>query len=340
MINILISAIGQDIGQGIIKSLRMSRVKFKIIGMDASVEAPGLFMCDKGYLVASAQRTSAQYIRDLIRICQKERISLVFSCHEKEQDLIANSLTKLQKITGAYFAVQPKSVISICQDKFKTYESLNKDGLPVPESAVDKIGANRLIEKYGFPVVIKSRHGSGGKNFHVVKTKDDFENFWHRTPNPLCQQYLNGADGVEYTVGVFLDRQSLFLGAIVMQRKMRDNITAHAIVDDFLDVRDVAVKAATSIKAIGSCNVQLRRNSEGVPCVMEINARFSSSTVLRAGLGYNEALATVDYFLKNKKPDLKYKKGIAMRTYGELVIGSAVYRKLKKNKSINNYLSK
>jgi len=339
MINILISAIGQDIGQGILKSLRSSSRELKIIGADASPEAPGLFMCDKGYLVAPAKR-GERYIRDIIKICQKEKINLVFSCHEKEQCLIAESLTKLEKTTGAYFVVQPKSVLLICQDKFKTYEFLKKSGVPVPESAADEIGASKLIEKYGFPVIIKSRSGSGGRNFHIVRNKEEFESLWLQTPDPLCQQYLNGADGEEYTVGVFLDRRSSLLGAMVMKRKMRDNITAHAIVDDFPDVMNVAIKAAVSVKAIGPCNVQLRRNSEGTPCVMEINARFSSSTVLRARLGYNEALAAVDYFFKNKKPNLKYKKGVAMRTYGDLIISSAVYEKLNKNKIIINNQAK
>ena len=85
---------------------------------------------------------------------------------------------------------------------------------------------------------------------------------------------------------LFLNKNSKALGTISMLRQLRFGLTFHAIVDDFPDITDVAIKAAESVGAIGPCNVQLRRNNKNEPCVIEINARISSTTAFRTHFGY------------------------------------------------------
>ena len=115
-----------------------------------------------------------------------------------------------------------------------------------------------------------------------------------------------------------------------MLRQLRFGLTSHAIVDDFPDITDVAIRAAESVGAVGPCNVQLRRNSKEEPCVIEINARISSTTAFRAHFGFNEVQACINYFLDNKKPNLSYKKGVAMKSWGEVYTSIANYQNLKR----------
>lgn len=115
-----------------------------------------------------------------------------------------------------------------------------------------------------------------------------------------------------------------------MLRELRFGLTFHAIVDNFPDITDVAIKTAESIGAVGSCNVQLRRDSAGKPCVIEINARISSTAAFRSHFGFNEAKASIDYFLKNRVPRFSLKKGVAMKAWDEVYTSIGQYNNFKK----------
>jgi carbamoyl-phosphate synthase large subunit len=55
-------------------------------------------------------------------------------------------------------------------------------------------------------------------------------------------------------------------------------------------------------RPLGPTNYQFRKE-HGVPYLLEINPRFSSTASIRAAFGYNEASMAVDFFLRRKTPD-------------------------------------
>jgi carbamoyl-phosphate synthase large subunit len=336
-INVLITAVGGDIGQGVFKSLRSSGRKIRIFGTDISAKAPGLFMVDKGYIITAATKNKNQYINELIAICKKEKIDIVFSCHEEEQFAISLNLKKLKKMTKSYFLIQPLKIMNVCRDKFLTYQFLKSVGIRVPESAINKFNMLKLIKKFNFPLIIKPRRGSGSRDFYLIKNRQELSKYWLKIKNPVVQEYISNEQGDEFTVGVFLDEKSKALSAISMLRELRFGLTFYGIVDNYPDVTQLAIKAAESLKTIGLCNVQLRKDQDNKPCVIEVNPRFSSTAIFRAKLGFNEAAAAIDYFLMNREPNLKFKKGVVvMKTWDELIVARQDYEKLKKNGKIIN----
>ena len=336
MIKALVTASGGDIGQGIIKSLRLSDEKIKIIGAEITADNCGLFMADRGYILEPVLKNEKKYLEQLVAVCNKEKIDIVFVCFEAEQMVIANAIDMLNKKTKAYFVVQPKRVLDICrEDKALTYTFLSKYGIRVPETYTTKKMASTLIKKYGWPIILKPRQSRGSKDMHHVHTQRELDAAWDTVNKPLIQEYINNGQDDEYTVGVFLNKDSKALGTIVMLRKLKLGMTWYAIANRYRDIEEVAIKSAESVGAIGPCNVQIRRDRHNKPCVIEINARISSSTVFRARLGFNEALASVDYFLKDKIPKLNYKPAIVMRTFNELVIPLDKYRKIKSKNIID-----
>ena len=54
LVNVLITGVGGNIGQGVIKSLKMSSLKYKIVGTDIKTLSAGFFRIDKGYVVPKA----------------------------------------------------------------------------------------------------------------------------------------------------------------------------------------------------------------------------------------------------------------------------------------------
>lgn len=332
----LISAVGGDIGQGILKSLRAVRPRVRIIGCDMNPNSPGLFLSDAGYIVAGAKNDAKKYVGDIVRICKKENVDIVFSAQPYELEVLSKLRESLQKKTGAIFVVQPKQVWDISMDKLQTFKSLANAGIRTPETYAEKNGFNILSKQYGFPLLIKARKsfGSGFHDFKLIRSKEEFETAWSKSDNLIIQEYITNKKNEEYTVGVFLDNNSKALGAIPMLRTLRFGLTFHAVVADYPDITHTAIRAAETIGAIGPCNVQLRKNSRGKPCVIEINARISSTTAFRTHFGFNEAKACIDLFLRGKKPNLSHKKGVAMKAWDEVYTSILQYEKLKKKGAV------
>lgn len=330
---ILISAVGGDIGQGVLHSLELSRKRIKTIGLDINPEAAGLYLCDKGYVVPKASEAKV-YLRKVATICKRDQVELAFICNEEEQFVIASHLDLLRKSTKTIFVVQQRSVLDMSMDKRATYAFLEEQGIRVPRTAATLREAHALIRAFGFPLVLKSRHGAGSKHLHFIRNEEEFKRFWKDIPEPLLQEYIGNDKEDEYTVGVFLDKNSRSCGSISMLRKMRFGLTWSAIVDAFPDVSCLAIKVAETIKAVGPCNVQLRRDRHNHLCVIEINARISSTTSFRALLGFNEVSASIDYFLYSKRPMFRVQNGFVVRTWGELVVPTVTHLRLMERGTI------
>lgn len=340
MITVLVSSAGGDIAQGVLKSLNISRHKKRIntIGTDTNAQAAGLYMCGRGYIVEKSRQNPARYLRQIISICKNEKINLAFICNEDEQLLLASKRNLLAKKIKTYFVVQPLKTISICRDKLELGEFLRAKRIRYPDTcaAEDSNAVRKLVKKHGWPVAVKLQSGYGGfgSSFKIIHNAKELKRYLENNSNMIVQEYIANKDEEEYTVGLFLDGNSKVLGSIAMLRTLRFSLTWHAIVDDYPDITAVAVKAAESVGAVGPCNVQLRRDKNNRPCVIEINSRISSSTAFRALLGFNDAAASIDYFLYNKKPNLKYKPAVAMKIWDELIVSRRDYEKLKKRGKI------
>lgn len=335
MINVLVTAVGGDIGQGVLKALRLAPFRLNIVGTDISASAGGIYLADKGYLVAPAGENPNKFIRQITQICCKEKINIIFSCHENEQHVLAQNKQSLERTTGAEIIVQTLDVLEKTLDKCACYKYLEKCGIRVPETYTNLSAAKKLVSKYGFPFVIKPRRSSGSRNFHVVNNYGELKKYWRKVPQPLIQEFIANRKQEEYTVGLFLDSQSRVLGKMAMLRTMRFGLTNFGIVDRYPDVEDTAVRAAECLRAVGPCNVQLRRDRSGLPCVIEVNARISSTVAFRAKLGFNEPQASIEYFVKHQRPSFRIKKAVIMKLWDELIIPADRYRNFIKRKVMN-----
>jgi carbamoyl-phosphate synthase large subunit len=342
MINVLVTASAGDVGQGVIKSLNISsyRNQIKLITTDINERSSGLFLGQRGFIVNSAMTETKKYLNQIVEICKKEKIHIAFVVNEHEQQAIALNIDKLNKLVDTYFVVQSLNTIGIARDKLKTYKYLSKKGIRYPESAIGRKNIMSLIKKFDYPIILKPRSGYGSfASFKIINTKSEFESYVsdHGFKNIIGQEYIRDKEDREYTVGVFLDNESKALGVIPMLRRLRFSLTWHAIIKKYPDIEKLAIKAAEAVGAIGPCNVQLRRDMNNQPCVVEINSRISSTTAFRALLGFNEAEASIDYFVKNKKPNLRYKDNmVAMKTWDELIIPYEKYSQLKKTGRVKN----
>ncbi|MFI5407420.1 MAG: ATP-grasp domain-containing protein, partial [Nitrososphaerales archaeon] len=224
--NVLVTAAGSIIAQGIIKSLKFanihnsSPVTYKIFATDINAQAAGLYRSDMGILIPNP--TSPNYIDSIIRICNENKIDAVFVGSDEELMPLVMSKEKIEHKTHSVLIANPENVIRIAADKWATYTYLNERKISCAESALPE-NKDDFIRKFGFPLVVKPREGHGSLHFYVVNDNDQMKyaiSCIHQVGwRPMLQEYLSGED-TEFTSGITVDKTGKNVMSSISIRKI------------------------------------------------------------------------------------------------------------------------
>lgn len=321
---------GSLLGQGLIKSVRMSKLDCRLVGLDFFPQAVGLYWTDMSYLlvdVLDPKVEEKQYIEQLIRILKQEEIQVLLIGIDPEVIRLARYREYIEANTTCRVIVSASHTAEIGHDKWKTHLFLKQHGLPTPFSTIDLNTIDAFVEKVGFPLVVKPRCGSTSKGVSFVQVKEGLKEALRAAgPDPLVQEAV-GTPESEYTCGaVVLDDECL--GTIVMRRELRDGNTYRAYLEPPTGLESIIQEAALLLKPFGPVNFQLRVGKEG-PKIFEINTRFSGTTVIRSLSGFNEVEAVIRWILFGEKTPLSPKKfGVILRYWEEFFVPWEVYREM------------
>jgi len=317
MVTVMVTGVGSNIGQGIIKALNLSSLNCKIIGTDYHPLAAGLFRCDKGYLVPPA--ASENWLDKIVEICNRELVDAILIGSDGEVPFFSINKSEIVKATSAIVLVCNPRIVEFCHDKWKTFEFLSRYDIDLPKTCLNKPESVKDLKKQvGFPLVVKPRVGAGSNDIHVVHNERQLEFVLTCAKESIVQEYL---DGDEYTSGIFLDKESNFKGIISMKRELTFGTTYRAVVGDSQEVNDQIVRVSKILSrhgAIGSINIQ-SRCVNGRVYIFEINPRFSGTTAFRSYLNFNEVEAVLKNFLLGEEVyELRPSTGVIMRYWDEI----------------------
>ncbi len=317
----MVTGVGSNIGQGIVKALRMSGLGPRIIGTDIVAMSAGLFRSDKGYLVPRAD--SPEWLDRIIEICSTEKVDIVFAGSDTEIPFFAASRDKIEREAGCLVLVSNEDVVKATDDKWETAQFLKRYGLNCPVSFLGlSLQPEEIMSRLKFPMVVKPRKGAGSRDVFIVRNGRELECALCFVKDSLIQEYIAGD---EFTSGVFFDKRSSVKGVITMKRDLQFGTTYRAVIDDFPEVKSEVLRVVAALSkdgALGPMNIQTR-HFEGRTYTLEINPRFSGTTVFRAKFNVNEPEMAVRHFLFGEEvPELKPTAGIVMR-YWEEVYASA-----------------
>ncbi|MGE5708491.1 MAG: ATP-grasp domain-containing protein, partial [Bacteroidota bacterium] len=313
---ILVTGANSTVAHSILKGLRASGLPAETFGCDINPYSPGLYRVDHAFLVKPF--TDPAYEAQMLSILREHRIDLLLPAVEGELQSLADRKEAWERETGCRILVNSREVLDITQDKYETARFLGARGCRVPDSAIIPEEIAALIERVGFPLIVKPRRGATSKHVYQVQTPEELWARFSEVPNPVVQEYLPGE---EYTCGVFVDAQGTLKGIATIQRTLANGITMTALVDSFPEVEAEVRRVVEAVRPIASCNIQLRSDREGKPTTVEINARFSSSVAIRAHFGFNEVEATLRSFLLHEAvPPMHCRPGVAMRYVNEVYI--------------------
>ena len=128
MKNYLVTGVGGDIAQGIIRIIRESDLDVNIIGCDINNKNAGSLFVDKFKLVNHAKE-GKRYIKTIKALTVEFDIDVIIPSTESEIEILSN----IDKSYLDCIVINPgQKVIDICIDKYKTNSFLRSIGLEVP----------------------------------------------------------------------------------------------------------------------------------------------------------------------------------------------------------------
>lgn len=330
-IKVLITGMGQVLGIGILKALKMSSLECICYGCDCEPRSAGLYMSDQAYILNNAVYKRNDYLKQLANICQREKISVIFPGSEPEIKILAPVARDFQRETGTFVIVSSPSVIQRFMDKWLTYRFMKTHDFPVPETILPKDkNINGFLSRHDFPLLIKPRQGSSSSGVEIINNQKQLHYFTENHPGILLQEYIRH-DNQEYTVGVFLDKSGHSNGTMILRRQLSSGITFRAEVVRDEEISTLCRKVGEKSGVMGPCNIQLIMSGQGLK-LLEINPRFSSSVAIRAHFGYNEPAMCIEHFIFNKKPTIpEVHFGMAMRYWDEIYVNQAGDKNDSKN---------
>ena len=313
---VLVTGAGALLGQGIIKSLRMSNTHYDIIAVDPDPRSVGLFWADSACTIPMVKDPS--YFHSIWEVIDRERPDAILIGTDVELELFALHREELESSFNTHVIVSSPQTIKIADDKWLTYEFLSSRGLSCPLSALpnDRSAVQSLIDRCGFPLIVKPRIGARSVGVEQIFTEEQLWRTVEAIPGLVVQECVADPDA-EYTTGIVAFER--VQAVVTMRRDLRDGNTYRAYVEPDSPFDSILSNIAQELTVYGPVNFQFRV-ADGVPKIFEINARFSGTTPLRALAGFNEVDATLRYVVEGTPIEAPTVKRIAILRYWDEII--------------------
>lgn len=297
---ILVTAIGGDLAQSIVKALRFSRMDLQIEGADMA-EGLGHLFVDRVHKLPRAN--DAGYVDAVTALCEQHHYAAIIPASEPEIRTLSAQPQFPHLAHSALILCQPHAFTSVHGDKLASFKALAGHVPLAPfadGSSADS--ASAFAQEHGFPMIVKQRLSSGSKGIKLVHDLDTLMSVLPGFKMPVLQGFIDGEEA-EYTVGVYGPQDGSPARLVSLRRRLAGfGCSWYAEVDMQPEVLEYSRQIAAVVAGTGSYNIQLRLSSQG-PRLLEINARFSSLTAARAACGFNDAEWTLREALGQPLPE-------------------------------------
>lgn len=272
--------------------------------------AAGLYLAPEGHRHIVPRGDSGRLVPALLQLCERYEIDVLVPTVDMELLEVSRAQERFRAV-GTQVLVASPTTLELCLDKLRLCRHLSGIA-PRSEPLLEADPSD-----WTYPVLVKPRDGAGGRGIRMVHDEEALRALPAR-PKDMIQQYL---PGTEYSVDV-LRLGGVILAAVPRERlKVDSGVAVAARTVRALDVEAAARYAANAIDLHGVANVQLRRDTSGVPRLMEINARFPGTMSITIAAGADLPNAWLDHTLTGTVPPAMSHQEVAMvRTWTNHVI--------------------
>ena len=202
---VLVTAVGGDLGQALVKALRLSPQNIALYGCDMDGAGVGSAFLDSFHVVPRADDPT--YIEAMDHLCRSLEAHAVLPGSEPEIHILSRLGSPPKLPCGIPIVCQEASWIEAYGDKLTCVKLLQgKVDLAAFADGADRDAVLKLVEEVGFPVVVKTRRSSGSRYLTLVKNNMELDTALATTRLPFVQAFVDESGG-EFSVGVFVCQQ-------------------------------------------------------------------------------------------------------------------------------------
>jgi len=280
MKTILITSTGCPGGYDLIMNLK--KYRYRIIAVDMDDRVISKHIADAFYTVPSYD--SPDYISEIISICKKEKVDLIFPESSYEIEVLSKNKDIIES-NGIILMASDYDALHIANNKYETYNKLIENKF-IPNFMLFNGYIENFLYRFGYPekkVCIKPAFSKGGRGFKIIdatKSKEDIinqRNNKYTTLDFIKDIYFKDYLIMEYLEGEEIDSMVLcYKGeALVITHKTREKENRGTITyGELVDRPELDRKIKEILKVIPlSFNVSIQFKGGKL---IEINPRTST----------------------------------------------------------------
>lgn len=286
--------------------------------MNSDSDSPAFSVADKA--VVSPLIYDKHYIEFLLNYCKKNEIKALVSLFDIDLSVLAAHKSDFESI-GTKVIVADSNFISICEDKWKTFQFLERNGFNAPKTYIELSDAKQALSNKDlqFPVIVKPRWGMGSISVYDADNFEELEVLYKKSLAKIKNTYLkyeSSADydravliqeklsGQEYGLDIMNDLEGNYINTSVkMKYAMRSGETDSAVTIDDPQLKRMGERLSSLSQHPGNLDVDVFMVGND-PYILEMNPRFGGGYPFSHVAGANLPLAIVKW-LKGQKVDKK-----------------------------------
>ena len=317
----------------LIKCLKNSgNFNYILVGVDSVSAGQSKDILDSYYQVPNG--SDVEYNDKLLEVALKERVDFILPGSDEEALSISKNINKFND-SGITAIVSNIDTLELISNKLETYKVLSKHGLRIPEyevvNSIEEI--KKSLGKYQYPqktVISKPSNGRGGRGLHVFKGEDappswlgngmresrvDKEGFTDELLKKAV--YKDGLVMPALTVPAY-DVDVMAVEGNVKTVVVRERINPSGIpfqgnkIINNKAIEEYCVEIARILNLDGLHDIDLMTNSEGEPCIVEVNPRPSGSLAASLTAGIPVIDIAILALLGEKVPNMCIKSDITV----------------------------
>lgn len=286
----------------------------KVIAADCWNLAPALYEADSYYIVPRI--TEIGYIETILEICNKEKVTGIFSLIDPELEILALNKKKFEQ-AGVTVFVSNYDVVRTCFNKVSMYEFCVNNNI---KTVATYKNYTEFEEAYKnkeiiFPVFAKPVDGSCSMKAQMIEDDETLRHFCNCESNIMVQRLMKGQ---EYGIDVYTDLVSKEIISIFIKEKilMRAGETDKSVSVIRQDIFSFVEKFVKILGTTGPIDIDLFEE-DGELYISEVNPRFGGGYphAYECGVNFPEMMLNNLKGKKNAPAIGKYREDIYMMKY-------------------------
>lgn len=301
---VLVTGIGGNVGQGIIRNIRNCFQEIHITGVNVTEFSAGNHLCDAFYFVPFAYDDN--YIKSLQDICNIEEIELIIPSTDYEVFYLSIHKNDF----NCSIAVSGSKAAGFYLDKYHTYLHHKNFNIPFSKSYLPSKYKGEFAQ-----CIAKPRKGRGSRGLHINPST------WNEFPD---EEYIIQElhVGKEITTAFYVDKQGALLGFITLLRFLENGATSQCkVVWEYDCILLPILESMIKYSDIrGAINVQSIVCDDGRLYPFEVNCRISGTNSIRSNFGFEDVKYTLQEYLLGELPSKpEIIQGVAVRILMDVI---------------------